>query len=173
MSFQRLRVLFGEEWVGRKAITCGSMGIVTSTNEVPLKQPIMAYSRLVTVSVQPQMSFKTTSPPSQPSSLAGTKARRSTLLHSYSSAFPPWHRKFERAGAIVGHVCSATHFSWWSSFNFITDGILAFESRVWKQKTSSQYCCLWMNMLCRTCDLTFTDAVYRSTAPGESLKRDR
>src|ERR687897_148511 len=68
----------------------GLAGSVTSTNAVPLVRPTRANSRLVTLSVQPQISLSNT-PRFPPSALTGRKDTRSASRHSNALPFPPSH----------------------------------------------------------------------------------
>src|SRR5688500_7622842 len=71
-------------FVGRSPMYTGWFGVEISTNAVPDDRPTSAYSRLVTGSVHPHMSF----PLPPPISPCGRKAIRSMLRHGYGPAIP-------------------------------------------------------------------------------------
>ena len=121
MSLHRLVVV----WDGRNPKTLGYVGSDTSTKDVPSSQPTMAYSQPVSISVHPHMSAPS---PLLPRSFSGTKDRRSTLLHLYSSALPFVQDTLESGWAVVGQRWASTHLSCSSSLRFMTTFIFEFKS---------------------------------------------
>jgi hypothetical protein len=91
----------------------GSVPSVTSTKAVPFVLPMIAYSRPVSGSVQPQMSLPIAPPPI---SASDRLPSRSTSLHGNSPAMPftqsapaaPW-------AAWVDWAAAARSRSFWSS----------------------------------------------------------